>query len=96
MQQRILGRSSLIFPLFAVLFLNSFFLSQAQSEPIPFDTSVVEIIEHIPIPRIQSTPSTNLCGYEPNIRQSNWILMQHESDEPVLCNADTGEIREIP
>lgn len=96
MQQRILGRSSLIFPLFAVLFLYSFFLSQAQSEPIPFDTSVVEIIERIPVTQSHPTPSTNLCGYEPNIRQSNWILMQHESDEPVLCNADTGEIREIP
>lgn len=69
---------------------------QAQDEPIPFDTTVVEIIERIPAPQTQQPHLINNCGYEPNIRQSSWLLVPDESGEPVLCYADTGEIRELP
>ncbi len=68
----------------------------AQDEPIPFDLTVVSVIERVSVPRDAAERLTNLCGLEPGIRHSNWILIVDPKGAAVLCQAETGEFRQLP
>ncbi|MBK8034071.1 MAG: hypothetical protein IPK17_32125 [Chloroflexi bacterium] len=70
--------------------------AQAQVDLIPFDLSVVAVIDRSPVPRAVTTLPHNLCGFDPVSGHSGWILMDDPSGEAVLCQAETGELRRLP
>ena len=70
--------------------------AQAQVDPIPFDLSVVAVIDRSPVPRAVTTLPHNLCGFDPVSGHLGWILMDDPSGEAVLCQAETGELRRLP
>ncbi len=70
--------------------------AQAQVDPIPFDLSVVAVIDRTLAPHATLPPTPNQCGFDPVSGHSGWILMVNLSEEAVLCQAETGELRRLP